>query len=50
MILKQNKIVEQIQSTFTAPCGKSNMASFASPVMKNIIVLSFTFSPRLDFL
>ena len=41
--------MEQIQSTFTVPCEKSNMASFASPVMKNIIVLLFKFSPRFRF-
>ena len=37
IILEQNKIVEHIHNTFTVPCEKSKMVSFASSIMKNIV-------------
>ena len=33
--------VKQIHDTFTAPCEKSKMVSFASSIMKNIVVFVF---------
>ena len=35
--LEQNKIMEYIHNTFTVPCEKSQMVSFASIIMKNIV-------------
>ena len=48
IILEQNKIVEQavaksyddIHNTFTVPCEKSKMVSFASSIMKQIVAPS----------
>ena len=37
IILEQNKIVEHIHNTLTVPCEKSQMGSFASSLMKNIV-------------
>ena len=36
IILKQKKIVEHIHNTFTVPCEKSKIVSFASSIIKNI--------------
>ena len=38
--MEQNKIVEQIHNTFTAPCKKPKMTSFASSIMKNFVAPS----------
>ena len=38
--IEQNKIVEHIHNTFTAPCEKSKMVSFASSIMKSIVAPS----------
>ena len=37
IILEQNKIVEHIHNTFTVPCEKYKMVSFASSIMKSIV-------------
>ena len=42
--------LDNIHNTFTVSGGKSKMVSFASSIMKNIIVLSFAFSPPFRFL
>ena len=38
VILEQDKIVEHIDISLTVPCEKSKMVSFASSIMKNIVV------------
>ena len=38
IILKQNKFVEHIHNTFTVPSEKVKIDSFASSIMKNIVV------------
>ena len=37
-ILEQNKIAEYIHNTLSVPCKKSKMVSFASSIIKNIVV------------
>ena len=41
--------MKHIYNTFTIPCEKSKMVPFASTIIKNIIVLSFIFSPQFRF-
>ena len=43
------KSYDAIHNTFTVPCEKSKMASFASLIMKNIVVCSalFRFAVKL---
>ena len=40
-LAKRSKTYSNIHNTLTVPYGKSEMVSFASPVMKNIVVFSF---------
>ena len=35
--MEQNKTVEHIDNTFTVPCEKSKMVSFAFSIMKNFV-------------
>ena len=36
-------------NALTVPCQKSKIVSFAASVMKKIVALSFTFTPRFRF-
>ena len=41
IILEQNKVADHIHNNFTVPCEKSKIVSFASSIMKNIVVFAF---------
>ena len=43
IILKENKIVKHLYNTLTVPCEKSEMVSFASSIMENIVASSSRF-------
>ena len=45
-MLKQNKVAEPIHHTSTVPCKTSEIVCLPSSIMKNINVLSFTFSTQ----